>query len=74
MKIVRFVPKIHFVELFLNLDLIPYVVVSLSKKDSFDGGSYLFFIGMIVRDCLGIQDLPCRVNPNTTRIWGLYNI
>ena len=38
MKIVRIVPKIPFVELFPNLDLIPYVVVSLSNKDSFDGG------------------------------------
>ena len=47
-------PKILFVELFPNHDLIPYVVISLSNKDSFDGGSYLFFIGKIVRDCLGV--------------------
>ena len=57
MKIVRIVPKISFVELFPNFDLIPYVVASLSNKDSFDGGSYLFYIGMIVRNCLGVQDL-----------------
>ena len=61
MKIVRIVHKIPFVELFPNFNLIPYVMIFFSNKDLFDSRRYLFYIGMIVRDCLSVQDLPCGV-------------